>query len=119
LQQRAKRYRLFVTNIRVLLYAMKKLAPSEAVVKRVEEVEERLQSYLGAPSAWQRIMSRLVYRKMLPAHKKGEQVNWEIEAKLPWKITYYRGDNSKPKVKTQHALRRGIRNAIASVFSKV
>jgi haloalkane dehalogenase len=119
LRQRANRYRLFVKNIRVLLYAMKKLAPSPAVAQRVEEVEDRCRRYLGPPSAWQRIVSRLVYRKMLPIHKKGEKINWEIVAKLPWKITYYDGEKSKPKVKIQHGFRRGIRNAIASVFSQV
>jgi haloalkane dehalogenase len=119
LQQRANRYRLFVQNIRVLLYAMKKLAPSDKVGQRVEDVERRVHGYLGPPSAWQRLVGRLIYRKMLPIHKKGEQINWEIEAKLPWKITYYDGEKSKPKVKTQHALRRSLRNAVASVFSQV
>lgn len=119
LLQRAKRYRLFVTNIRVLLYAMKKLAPSDAVVQRVEDVEERLRQYVGRPSAWQRILSKFIYWKMLPIHKKGEKINWEVEAKLPWKITHYNGQKSQPKVKIQNATRRKIRNVVSSVFSQV
>ena len=119
LQQRANRYKLFVKNIRTLLYAIKRLAPSEAVMKRVDGVEKRCRRYLGRQSAWRYLTSRFVYGKMLPTYKKGEQINWEIKVTLPWTITHYDGEKSKPRVKRQNGLLRSIREAVSVVFSQV
>jgi hypothetical protein len=99
---------------------MKRLAPSEAVVKRIEGIEERCNRYIGKMNPWDRhVVSKLIYRKVLPEHKRQQKTNGEMVADLPWKITVYDGEKSAPKVKNQYAFRSRLRDTISSVFSQV
>jgi pimeloyl-ACP methyl ester carboxylesterase/radical SAM superfamily enzyme YgiQ (UPF0313 family) len=119
LQQRAERcYHFAKRTCAFLLYSIRKLAPSEAVKKRVDEVEKRAIEYLGEPTLLEKLVARIFYLRFLRLHKMRQRPDFKVKSDQPWKITYYHGDKSKPTVKRQHPKKYWAQKAVATALRK-
>ena len=96
LQARAEKCYFMAKKIGgTVLYAIKKMAPSDAVRMRAEEVEERYLKYIGQYSMTQKVAQRVVYGFI--------KVRSRIKDKgdvsdPPYEISYYKGDGTEPEV---------------------
>ena len=95
-----------------LFYAIKKMAPSDAVRERVLDIEKRYHQYIGYPTLAQKIIARYVIYPLIRINKwREDRPGFTNKSDPPWRITYYHDDNTPPVV-----IRR--RNAVAFTMEK-
>jgi len=108
LQKRADRFYYFAKKLGpALFYSIKKLCPSEAVQKRVNDVERRHIQLIGNLSWGEKIVSRYIVYPILK-HKENqiEKYGNQNKSDPPWRKTYYHGDGSPSVVvKRRNALK--------------
>ena len=102
-----------------LFYTIRKLAPSDAVVKRVDEIEGRYIKYIGEYSLFDKLVSRIVYLLFLYQKRKRERPNFAIKSEQPCRISYYAGDKTAPVIKREHPIKFKIERAITAIIQRI
>ena len=87
-----------------LFYSIRKLAPSDTVVKRVDDIEVDFIKYFGEYTFLSKLVSRIVYLVFLNQKRKRDRPDFANVSNPPCKITYYPGDKSTPVVKRANNL---------------
>lgn len=97
-----------------LLYAIKKLAPSEAVKKRAEQIKKQHVKYFGNPILLQKAVQKFIYKKVEKESRKTER-----DSDPPWELTQYNGDGSAPRrLKRRNPIRARLQETSRALVKK-
>jgi len=100
LQARADRCYFFAKKITPsMFHVLRKFAPSDAVHRRIDEVEKNYIQFIGKPTLNERFIGRFIITPLLSIERwERTRPNYECDPDELWRITHYPIDNSEPKV---------------------
>ena len=119
LQMRADTCYFFAKNLCPhLLFSMRKLAPSEIVKRRIDDIKLKYYQYIGRFTFFEILASRVLYLRFKSLNKKRQSPDFSNVSDPPWRIAYYNGDKSEPVIKRRDSFKYFLEKTSSSILGK-